>query len=149
MKKLILLAIFVSSFSSFAKEPFAPKNFERPTREISIIVSNEGYYPKRISAFVGESIRFFVTSTSDQKNCLLLQNHKVFMAAQKGEVTEGHAFLDKPGKFKFYCPANKKEGTLTVLEKVKPIEEVKEIEELRKPASVSPGYWTPRDYDRN
>ena len=82
MKIRLLLLLF--TFSAYAIE--APK----PTgmREVSIIVTKEGYYPKSVSVFEGEKIRFFVTSTVEDPGCVIVESHKVFLAATKGKVTE-------------------------------------------------------------
>lgn len=107
----------------------------QPIREISIIVTKEGYYPKSLSVFEGEKVKFFVTSTVEEPNCLIVESHKVFMAANKGKVTEGEATFDKPGEFAFYCPSSKNDGKIVVIRK-------KEVK--REVASES--VWMPREY---
>lgn len=120
------------------------KHFKRPLREFSIILTDEGYYPNRMMAYVGEKIRIFVTSTKKQAECFVLQDHKVFLSAKMGEISEGEVTFRQEGKYKFYCPSSKHKGFITVIEKASDVEE-----QQRKIASeVSrPSYWTPRDYD--
>jgi len=52
VKGVLLLTIFFS-FSVWAQAQ----------REVSVIVTAEGYYPKSLTVFQGESVKFYVTST--------------------------------------------------------------------------------------
>ena len=137
---MITSGISISAFSGTSN--FDEKIFKTPVREYSIIATKSGFYPNKLMGFVGDKIRFFITSTADKEQCFLLQKHNVFLAAQKGKVSEGEINLTIPGRFKFYCPANKHTGYLTVFAKAEKEEEVK-----REVASEKPNYWTPRDYD--
>lgn len=128
--KFFLLALLMS-FTVGAAEGLK----SRPGREISIIVTKEGYYPKSISVFEGEKVKFFVTSTVEEPNCLIVESHKVFMAANKGKVTEGEAVFDKPGNFAFYCPSSKNDGKIVVIKKHEPKREI-----------ASESVWMPREY---
>ena len=128
--KFFFLALFIT-ITANANEV----KKDRPVREISIIVTKEGYYPKSLSVFEGEKVKFFVTSTVEEPNCLIVESHKVFMAANKGKVTEGEATFDKPGEFAFYCPSSKNDGKIVVIRK-------KEVK--REIASES--VWMPREY---
>ncbi len=138
------IIIFVLMFSvTVQADVFKEKSFKRPTREVSIIITEDGFYPNKVMAFQGEKVRFFVTSTVDDSQCFLLQKHEVFLSAEKGKVNEGETLLDHAGRFKFYCPSSKFEGYLTVFEKFKA-----EAKQKRDIASDSkPNYWLPRDYD--
>ncbi len=110
-----------------------------PVREVSVIVTKEGYYPKTLSVFEGEKIKFYVTSTVEEPHCLIVESHKVFMAATKGKVTEGEAVFDKPGEFAFYCPGSKNDGKVVVIRKVIQKREIaSETEESM--------VWTPKEY---
>lgn len=144
MLKHLLLFILFLPISSMAQEHLKAKSFKQPLRELSVIAGEDGFYPSSLVAFKGERVRFFVTSTTSANNCFLLQKHKVFLAAQKGKVSEAEVVLEEAGSFKFYCPAAKFEGQLTVLEKENKKETVRQD---RKIASEKPNYWTPRNYD--
>ncbi len=139
--KVILILLFLST-SVFAVD-FDERYFDRPMREVSVIVTDSGFFPDQMMAFEGEKIKFYITSTAGKNQCFVLQKHEVFIAAEKGLINEGEVTLDNAGKFKFYCPSFKYQGWLTVIEKGKP-------KEQRKPASVEekPNYWLPRDYDK-
>jgi hypothetical protein len=77
--KFILLFLFIP-FLVHAMEAGKPQ----PSREISIIVTKEGYYPRSLSVFEGEKVKFYVTSTLDEPHCMIVEGHKVFLAANKG-----------------------------------------------------------------
>ena len=133
--KLFLVFVFLSGFGlaeSLSKI--------QPTREISVIVTKEGYYPKSISVFEGEKVKFYVTSTVEEPNCLIVESHKVFMAATKGKITEAEALFDKSGEFAFYCPSSKNDGKIVVLKKVTPKREI--ASEKKSEAML----WTPKEY---
>ena len=149
MKKLsvFLFFVFVMPIGTVGAYPDGKakiKHFKQPLREFSVILTNEGYYPNRMMAYVGEKVRFFVTSTKKQSECFVLQDHKVFLSAKMGEVSEGEVTFKQEGKYKFFCPSSKHKGFITVIEKASDVEE-----QQRKIASdeSKPNYWTPRDYD--
>ncbi len=132
--KLILLSFFLVPLA-MAENASAP-----PTREVSIIVTKEGYYPKTLSIFEGERVKFYVTSTVEDPDCLIVESHKVFMAANKGKVSEAEAVFDKPGQFAFYCPSSKNDGKIVVLRKAAP---KREVASERK---TEGSQWTPKEY---
>jgi plastocyanin len=142
---LLFLFVFPISLiaeNALAKDKDQVKYFKKPLREFSIILTDEGYYPNRLVAHAGDKVRFFVTSTSNKPECFIVQDHKVFLSAKKGEVSEGETVFNAAGKYKFYCPSSKHKGFITVLEKDDDVEE-----QTRKVASDKPNYWLPRDYD--
>ena len=114
-----------------------------PTREFSVIVTKEGYYPRRISLFAGERLRLFVTNLTDEQNCLIVTGHNIFLAAQKGNITEGEALFDRPGVYPFYCPSSKFNGQITVIEKKKKV--VVQQRGIASEKSAVPAVWMPKD----
>lgn len=132
--KLFLISFFILSFA------FAEEKKPQAVREVSIIVTKEGYYPKSVSVFEGEKIKFFVTSTVEEPNCMIVESHKVFMAANKGKVTEAEAVFDKAGEFAFYCPSSKNDGKIVVLKKSVP---KRDIASEKKHEGM---LWTPKEY---
>lgn len=145
MKRIInlfLLAGFPISLWGAPIEGFKSKEFETPVREYSVIATKSGYFPDKLFAYVGETARFFVTSTDATPQCFLLKDHKVFLAAEKGKMEEGQVQFKYPGRFEFYCPSTKFKGHITVVERPRPEKAVK-----RELASEKKTYWTPRDYD--
>ncbi len=132
--RFITLILFLMSFSVLAMEKKATSH---PTREVAVIVTKEGYYPKSLSVFEGEKVKFYVTSTVEEPHCLIVESHKVFLAANKGKVTETEVVFDTAGEFAFYCPSSKNDGKIVVLKK----REVK-----REVASEKVNVWMPREY---
>lgn len=110
-----------------------------PTREISVIVTKEGYYPKNFTVFQGEKIKFYVTATVDAPDCLVIQGHKVFMSATKGKISEGETVFDTAGTFAFYCPATKHDGTITVIKKADRGRVIA--------GETDPALWVPKEYE--
>jgi plastocyanin len=133
MKLFLLFLSFISSMT------FAADSKVQPVREVAVIVTKEGYYPKSLSVFEGEKLKIYVTSTVEEPNCLIVEAHKVFLAANKGKVTEAEVVFDKAGEFAFYCPSSKNDGKIVVLKKVVP---KREIASERKEGML----WTPREY---
>lgn len=115
---------------------------ERPVRNYSVILAEDGFSPENLVAYEGETLNISVTSTKEDKGCLFLREHNVFIAAQRGKINHGSVDLDEQGSFEFYCPSLKFKGTLTVLSK--PEKEVKRDIASEKPEV---NYWLPRDYD--
>lgn len=146
MYKTRIFLLFLFPIVTYGMNQFDAKKFDKPVREVSVIATDDGYYPNKISAFEGERIRFYVTSTSKQKQCFLMENHKIFLPAENGQVADKTIVVERPGRFKFYCPSTKFVGHLTVLKK----KEEKSEEIKRKLAGdeeKKPHYWVPRDYD--
>lgn len=132
--KLLLISLFLIT------QVFAAETKVQPVRELAVIVTKEGYYPKSISVFEGEKIKFFVTSTVEEPHCMIVESHKVFVAANKGKVTEAEAVFDKAGDFAFYCPGQKNDGKIVVLKKAVP---KREIASEKKHEGM---LWTPKEY---
>lgn len=138
---ILLFSTFIQN--GMAEELTKPESqkLAHPTREISIIVTKEGYYPKSISVFEGEKVKFYVTSTVEEPNCVIVESHKVFMAANKGKVTESETIFDKAGEFAFYCPSSKNDGKVVVLKKAMPKRDV-----ASEKKGDEPSVWMPREY---
>ncbi len=132
--KLFLISFFIMS------EIFAAETKVEPIREMAVIVTKEGYYPKSLSVFEGEKIKFYVTSTIEEPHCMIVESHKVFLAANKGKVTEAEVVFDKAGEFAFYCPSSKNDGKIVVLKKAMPKREVASEK------SREGMFWTPKEY---
>lgn len=133
--KLFLFFLFITT-----TVVAAPEKKVQPVREVAVIVTKEGYYPKSLSVFEGEKVKFYVTSTVEDPHCLIVESHKIFMAANKGKVTEAEAVFDKAGEFAFYCPSSKNDGKIVVLKKAEPKRDI--ASEKRHEGML----WTPREY---
>lgn len=85
-------------------------------------------------------MKFYVTSTVEAPDCLIVEAHKVFMAANKGKITEAETVFDKAGEFAFYCPSSKNDGKIVVLKKKEA--KKREIASEKNDNMV----WTPKEY---
>ncbi len=149
----VILGVFFLSASSYGQDDhlvetnFKKKVFKNPLREISVIVTDDGFYPNKIMAFKGDKVRFYITSTSKKNHlCFVLHKHEVFVSAEKGKVNEVEVLIENPGRYKFYCPSTKYVGYLTVFEKFSEEEDQKRSI-ASEVGSGKPNYWIPRDYD--
>jgi len=111
------LIMWKSAFAIDDEPFFKKKKVISPKRQQSIIVTPEGFYPEKFSVFLGDRIRFFVTATSNQKECFIIKGKEIFLSAEKGKVSEGAVIFNSPGVFQYYCPTNKFKGKITVLER--------------------------------
>ncbi len=138
----VLLMGMIFSFSVAAEEDeqLRVKMYESPRRDISVIITPEGYYPDKISVFTGEKVRFFVTSTVDTPSCFLIKEHEVYLSAFRGNLTEGEVEFKHSGNFDIYCPSMKHKGHLTVIKKYDPSRGI-----ASKSKAVIKKEWTPRD----
>lgn len=120
---------------------FKEQQFDFPMREQSIIISENGYYPNKISVFKGEKVRFFITSTLAKQSCFNIPAKNIFSSPQKGEIIEREVVFDEAGTFVVNCPNMNFEGRVTVLQKSQDF-----IEEQRRGlASDVVKVWVPKD----
>ena len=128
--KYVALTILVLSLGNFAEA----KNLRR----VSFIIDEFGIYPNSMSAFVGEELEVYVTSTS-KKSCVMVEGYQMFLSANKGKVSEGKIKLDKSGSFKIYCPSDKFQANITVLDN-------KRNRNIASSQDAEPSVWVPKDY---
>lgn len=118
-----------------------PQKFEQPRREHSIIITDEGYFPNRISMFKDEKLKIFVTSLRNKPSCLFIPEEEIFIGVKRGEVRESEVQFDGPGTYSFFCPTGKITGKITVLER--PSEEDKPKRVIA--SETSTHLWIPKD----
>ena len=116
--------------------------FGTSQREFSIVATKEGYYPKKLVFFVGEKVHLYLTTTR-KSSCFVFDPQNIFIGMRNGELVESTVYFDRPGVFKFYCPAGKIEGEFLVLAPMK-----KKVERYKRDvASASSGIgvriWMP------
>jgi plastocyanin len=114
--KFTILSLLALSISALEMNYFQGEKYEHPKREISIISSDTGFYPKRPTVFVGEKVKIFVTSITDKPTCMIIKGQEFYVEATKGEMSEGNLYFDRSGIHEFYCPASGHKGQLVVLE---------------------------------
>lgn len=125
-----LLITFLLTFCVFAKTS--------GTRKLSFIIDDYGIYPESFSAFEGEQLEIYVTSTS-KKSCLMIEGHDLFISASKGKVSEGKIVLNSTGNYNVYCPSDKYKASVTVLTN-------KTNRDIASSVVNKPSVWTPKDY---
>ena len=145
MKYLCLFILLIMPIKAIAdsNEVFKAKTFQNPIRQYSIIATDHGYYPDSVFAYVGEKVKFFVTSTTEKSQCFLVKDHSIFLGAKKGKVSEGEVVFHSPGRYDFYCPSTNFKGVISVIERS--VETQKRVK--REVASKKPDHWMPRNYD--
>ncbi len=147
MKNLLgIIFLFIITFKSFALEQtyFKGSEYERPKRELSFIVTEDGFYPKRQFVYLGEKVRFFVTSTTNKSSCLIIKGKDFFLEAKKGSMSEKEAFFNRAGEYDIYCPTQKYGAKITVLEHPKDKRErIKRDIASRESKKIK--VWRPRD----
>ena len=124
------------------EEMIKAQKYDHPIREVSVIASDEGFYPERITGYVGEKMRFFIISSTQQPSCFFLQDKKIFLSAEKGQVHSAEAYFDKEGIYEFYCPTGKIKGRLSVIERP---DDKKKREIASEQARSKVRVWRPRD----
>lgn len=144
LKFLIIFSLFSNSLHA-GENNFKATKYKNPLREISVIVTDSGFYPNKIMAFEGDKIHFFITSTAKAAQCFVLQKHEVFVSAEKGMINEVEVYANQVGRFKFFCPSFEFKGYLTVIEKETVSQQ--QVRSIASQGSTKPGYWQPRDYD--
>lgn len=120
---------------------FQGEKFDIPMREQALIITNEGYYPNRISIFRGEKVKFFITSLTDEPACFVMPDKSVYATATKGKMSETETMFDKVGTYVYQCPHSKYQGRIVVLERPSEAQERKR----RGLASENVKVWKPKD----
>lgn len=140
--KLYLLIISLFSWDLCLGLDYGlPQKLETPLREHSIIITEEGFFPNRISLFEGEKLKLFVTSLNESPSCLFIPDKKLFIGVNRGEVKESETIFEKEGVYHFHCPTGKIHGKITVIRKIGEREKAQ-----RKIASARPSHlWVPKD----
>ncbi|MFZ9000642.1 MAG: hypothetical protein ACO20H_05030 [Bacteriovoracaceae bacterium] len=133
--------LLLSAASAWGLDYGLPQKLETPQREHSIIITDEGYFPKRISLFKGEKLKVFVTSLRNKPSCLFIPDKNVFIGVKKGEVRESEVVFDEEGVHSFFCPTGKIYGRITVLKKMNEEDKIQRII-ASEPATY---LWVPKD----
>lgn len=144
-RKIFTLIIFSTSFFSKAfglEESYnKDKTLDVPYREQAVIISKEGFYPNRLTAFKGEKVRFFITAVGVDSACFNIPDKNVYTTATQSKIVEAEVFFDKVGVYQFNCPNNTFTGRVMILEKASDRDESMR----RGLASDSVKIWKPKD----
>jgi plastocyanin len=115
MTKTVDQTALLSSESNI-KELKMREASRKGTQEVSLIVSDLGYFPNTIFVSRGVPVRLFVTGSSKNPLCLIMDSFEVRKQIRTQKVEEISFLPEHPGKYRFYCPMNGMEGTLVVRE---------------------------------
>ncbi|MBL7664679.1 MAG: cupredoxin domain-containing protein [Bacteriovoracaceae bacterium] len=141
MMKIIWLFINLNVMAD--EDQMKVKMYENPRRDVSVIVTAEGFYPEKISVFQNEKIKFFLTTTTSTPSCMIVSSHDFYLSAHKGELTEKEILFKDPGHYEYYCPSTGFKGVITVMKKTHQSERGIASEEEKNKKKE----WTPKEYD--
>ena len=133
--------MFYQGLMASEKFQYKGQAIDIPTRKVSVILSDGGYYPDVIQAFEGEKLEFIFTTTLQEPGCMVMPDKNLFIGARSGELGKGELVLRKPETFFFYCPSNQYQGKIVVMKRPKRDEE----DQQRSIASQKPKEWYPKD----
>jgi plastocyanin len=85
-------------------------------QEVSVIASDLGYFPKTVFVSRDVPVRMFVTSSSKNTLCIMMDSFQVRKQIKTQKIEEITFVPTVPGKYRFYCPVNGMEGSLVVKE---------------------------------
>jgi plastocyanin len=85
-------------------------------QEVAIIASDLGYFPKTVFVSRDVPVRMFVTGSSKNTLCIMMDSFQVRKQIRSQKIEEITFTPSAPGKYRFYCPVNGMEGSLVVKE---------------------------------
>jgi plastocyanin len=85
-------------------------------QEVAIIASDLGYFPKTVFVSRDVPVRLFVTGSSKNTLCIMMDSFQVRKQIRSQKIEEITFTPNAPGKYRFYCPVNGMEGSLVVKE---------------------------------
>jgi plastocyanin len=85
-------------------------------QEVAIIASDLGYFPKTVFVSRDVPVRLFVTGSSKNTLCIMMDSFQVRKQIRSQKIEEITFTPSAPGKYRFYCPVNGMEGSLVVKE---------------------------------
>ncbi|MGE4234424.1 MAG: cupredoxin domain-containing protein [Bacteriovoracia bacterium] len=83
-------------------------------QEVSLIVGDDGYYPKELVVAVSQPVKIYLTSSSKSTLCFILDRWGIKKGIEPQKVENVTFVPDQAGKFRFYCPVGSLEGSLLV-----------------------------------
>lgn len=86
------------------------------TQEVSVIVSDQGYFPPKISVTQGVPVKMFLSASSGSTLCMMVDEWNIKKGVAPGKVEELTFTPTTPGVYRFYCPVKSIEGSLVVRE---------------------------------
>jgi plastocyanin len=83
-------------------------------QEVALIAGDLGYFPKTLFVTRDIPVRMFVTGSSKNSLCVMMDSFQVRKQIRSQKIEEISFTPNRPGKYRFYCPVNGMEGTLVV-----------------------------------
>jgi hypothetical protein len=120
--------------------------FEAAKREMAIIVTDEGFYPKNISVFQGEKITLYLTSTAQEDRCFMIQQKGIFVPVAKNQLKILEVEFDREETLDFHCPVGNMRGKISILEHPDHRRDRLQKRELASESTTrQPKIWMPRE----
>jgi len=85
-------------------------------QEVAIIAGEIGFFPKTFFVNRNIPVRLFVTGSSKNTLCIMMDTFQVHKQVHANEIQEITFTPKSPGIYRFYCPINGMEGTMVVRE---------------------------------
>ncbi len=85
-------------------------------QEISLIVTEYGYFPKQIFVTQNTPVKIYLTTPSKSTLCFMQDQWSIKRGIHPGRVEEFTFVPHEAGSFRFYCPIQSLEGLITVRE---------------------------------
>jgi plastocyanin domain-containing protein len=85
-------------------------------QEVSLIVSDYGFFPNRIFVTKDLPVKIFLSTPSKTTLCFMVDEWGVRKGVTPGKVEEISFVPEKLGNVRFYCPVKSIEGMITVRE---------------------------------
>jgi hypothetical protein len=98
----------------------------KAVQEVSVIVTDLGFFPSTLFVTQGIPVRLYVTGASKKSQCIMMDAFGVRRQIQNQKIEEITFTPEESGTFAFSCPMNGARGALLV----------KELEVGRMPANV-------------
>lgn len=140
---ILLLCLSLTLTRAEESGPFAPEWFEQGRRELAVILTDEGYYPRSLSVFKGEKIRFYLTNTAREDRCFMIQQKNIFLPVKTGELRSIVVEFEREEELSFHCPVGNMKGSITVLEH--PAERRDRMAKREVASQKKSKIWMPRD----
>lgn len=138
---LFFTAILIRFAYAVEDTYFKNQKLEIPIREVSVIVSKEGFFPNRLVVFRGEKVRFFLTSTIGGAQCFNIPSYNLFVSPAQSKVAEAEVYFDRAGIFPVNCPNNSMNARVVVLERAEDRKESERRGRVGHPVHI----WMPKE----
>lgn len=99
-----------------AAPEFETATARRGVQEVALIAGDLGFFPKVFFVAPEVPVRLFVTASSKNTLCFMMDSFQVKKQVKTAKVEEITFTPSAPGSYRFYCPVNGMEGTMVVKE---------------------------------